>query len=56
MNMGRRLRGAAPAQYNEYVLWHYIDLTDDTSISYVRKLAKSSRFLPQSRLLLVNMG
>ena len=47
---------ARPAQYMQYILWHYIGLIDDTSISYMRKLAKLSRITTQSRLLMVKMG
>ena len=40
-------------QYLLYILWHYISLLDDTSISYVRKSVKSRRILTQSRLSVV---
>ena len=43
-------------QYPLYILWHYISLVDDTSISYVRKSVKSRRILTQSRLSVVKMG
>ena len=40
----------------KYILWHYICLFDDTSITYTRKSAKSRRIPTQSRLAVVKMG
>ena len=57
MNMGAHDSGAGRLiQHKQYILWHYIALTDDTSISYVRKSAKLSRIPAQSRLVVVKMG
>ena len=42
MNMEAHDSEGGDLRKKNYILWHYISLTDDTSISYVRKLANEN--------------